>query len=146
MSIGLRGALGATLLALMSVAASAADKVTIGIVNAVSDGTLFIAQVDDRNVDHFNIGLQFVRVVGGQLQISANGLFIKPLGALASGNAVHGLRTVVFSAGVNQSHEHPAEEIANHGRHEDANTKASQGNHGNQHDGRAKTHFADPHH
>ncbi len=41
---GLRGALGASLLAVMSVAASAADKVTIGMVNAVSDGTLFIAQ------------------------------------------------------------------------------------------------------
>ena len=44
MSTVLRGALGATLLALMTVASSAADKVTIGIVNAVSDGTLFIAQ------------------------------------------------------------------------------------------------------
>jgi len=40
----MRVALGASVFSLLAVAAHAADKVTIGIVNAVSDGTLFIAQ------------------------------------------------------------------------------------------------------
>ena len=78
MSTVLRGALGATLLALMTVASSAADKVTIGIVNAVSDGTLFIAQdkgyfqAEGLEADfvEFDTGAKMVAPMGaGQLDV-----------------------------------------------------------------------------
>ncbi len=44
LAVGSRVALSASMFLLLGIAAQAADKVTIGIVNAVSDGTLFIAQ------------------------------------------------------------------------------------------------------
>ena len=78
MSTVLRGALGAAVFALMTVAASAADKVTIGIVNAVSDGTLFIAQDKgyfqaegvEADFVEFDTGAKMVAPMGaGQLDV-----------------------------------------------------------------------------
>jgi NitT/TauT family transport system substrate-binding protein len=73
-----RAALGVSLLALVSSSALAADKITIGIVNAVSDGTLFIAQEKgylkaegiDADFVEFDTGAKMVAPMGaGQLDV-----------------------------------------------------------------------------
>ena len=78
MSNLLRGALGACVLALASTTVLAADKVTIGMVNAVSDGTLFIAQDKDyfkaegieAEFVEFDTGAKMVAPMGaGQLDV-----------------------------------------------------------------------------
>lgn len=77
-ALGSRIVLSAAMFSMMMVAAQAADKVTIGIVNAVSDGTLFIAQEKgyfkaegiDAEFVAFDTGAKMVAPMGaGQLDV-----------------------------------------------------------------------------
>jgi NitT/TauT family transport system substrate-binding protein len=78
MNVILRGTVSALILTLASTTVLAADTVTIGIVNAVSDGTLFIARDKgyfkaegiDANFIEFDTGAKMVAPMGvGQLDV-----------------------------------------------------------------------------
>jgi NitT/TauT family transport system substrate-binding protein len=89
-----RTTLAASALVLSTAFASAADKVTIGIVNAVSDGTLFIAQDKgyfrdegiEANFIAFNTGAKMVAPLGaGQLDVGGGAASAGLYNAVARG-------------------------------------------------------------